>query len=317
MHIITIIAPTARKTYNSIMRAFFVICILLAGILLPTASYSQELKICEEGINKCQPLVADAAKYSKCMRLMCYDYYSDMEKKTKDDSKYFFKYVGIEDDGAKPKRPLSETVQACEYGLRKCDALHKNPEYYWECIADSCKTPSDARADCPQGINACVDRQRIYNNCMKFTCGNPAATFDSCPEAKFTCNESHRTYWQCVYKICLGPVDKYKRPPTSKKYMIIMDKAGKKKRVQVNKKEKVIIGAPKGLARAPEGVDQEEWIRETPQKFMLIGNPSEYMQCLLPTALLDCELNDIRSCRCSDGTMPIMLNGVPSPEWKD
>jgi hypothetical protein len=64
------------------MRLFIKIIIFLL-VFYPCAAFSQELKICEEGIGKCQPLVKDSVKYSKCMRLMCYDYYSKAAKAEK------------------------------------------------------------------------------------------------------------------------------------------------------------------------------------------------------------------------------------------
>ena len=298
------------------MKSPFQTLLCLLVILLPATSFSQELKICEEGIKKCQPLIKDSTKYSKCMRLMCYDYYSEKDKKLKNnDSKYYFKYVEEEKTKAKKQdvEDNSEEAKTCEYGLRKCDVLRNIPEYYWECISDSCKNPSNDPPNCPLGQNMCLDTQKIYNDCMKFTCGSATADFDSCKQARFSCNESLRSYWHCVYNICLGSVDQYKRPPSSIKYMVVQDAKGKKRRVQVNRQEPVMSGAPAWGAPAPRGVDPVEWSQTTPQKFLINGNPSDYMQCMLPTALLDCSQNDMRSCRCSDGTVPIVLYGVPSP----
>ncbi len=294
---------------------FFTI-ILLFVLLLPVIAHAEdELKICQEGIDKCTPLQNDDEKYSKCMRLMCYDYYSDAAKKNNNDAAYKFHFVGLQEN--KTKKKPNEMVKTCEYGLRKCDALSNTPLYYWECMADSCNHPSDARPDCPLGQNTCIDRQKIYNDCMRLQCGDPAATPRSCPEGAMACGEDLRAYWHCVYGVCLGPVDSYKHPPTSNKFMVVVDNKGVKRRVQVNKLEPVATGAPLWLAVAPPGVDGNEWVRETPQKFMLIGNPAQYMQCPIPTAILDCRLNDIRSCRCSDGSTPIMLNGAPKPQWSD
>ena len=97
--------------------------------------------------------------------------------------------------------------------------------------------------------------------------------------------------------------------------MIIRDKNGIKRRIQVNKIEPTISSAPSWSAKAPAGVDPEEWVRSMPQKFMITGNPSDYMQCIIPSAMISCSLSDIRSCRCSDGTIPLMLNGSPSPRY--
>ncbi len=293
---------------------------LLLLVFVSSPSFSQELKICEEGIGKCQPLVTDAQKYSKCMRLMCYEYYSEKDKKEKDISKFYFEYVGEQEANiskAPTGKMAEELARPCEYGVRKCDSLSSNPEYYWECMTDSCKTPHNEKPDCEEGRNQCFDQQKIFNDCMKLTCGDQAATFESCPAARSSCNESYRSYWNCVYKICLGPVDQYIKPASVKKFMIVKDRNGIKRRVQVNKAEPFIPGVPGWAAKAPQGVDPEEWVRDTPQKFMITGNPSEYMQCIIPTAMIDCPLRDIRSCRCSDGTIPIMLNGTPSPKYNE
>ena len=188
-------------------------------ILSPSFSYSQELKICQEGIDKCQPLVADGKKYSKCMRLMCYKYYSDDAKKDKDDNKYFFEYVDTEESRTSkiPKGKVAEELaRSCEYGARKCESLASNPEYYWECMTDSCKNPPKTiNPACDDGRSQCMDLQKIYNDCMKLTCGDQAATFETCPEARSSCNENLKAYWHCMYRVCLGPVDQYMTPATT------------------------------------------------------------------------------------------------------
>jgi hypothetical protein len=287
---------------------------VLAFFIIGFASFqahSQSLKICQEGISKCQPLVQDSKKYSRCMRLMCFDYYTEEDKKRKDEEFYF--EIAEDESGKK----LEKTVETCENGLRRCEPLSTNLEYYWECMADTCQNLKGLRPDCDNGINLCLDRQKIYNDCMDLTCGSPIATFESCPESRFSCIESFKAYWLCVYDICLGPVDEYIRPSNTKKFIIVKDSKGNKRRIRVDKKPATNPNAPLWSMKAPEWVDPEEWIRTTPQKFMLIGTPSEYMECLVPTAMIYCSLNDIRSCRCSDGSIPIMTKGTPSPSWKD
>jgi len=290
------------------------ILIFISFSFFSNASYSQEPKICEDGIEKCAPLTSDSQKYSRCMKLMCYDYYSEKEKKEDDESKYFFKYISMDDLSSDEKR---ETVKPCEYGLRKCDILQANKEHYWECVSESCKNPSDEKPDCELGTSLCVDKQKIYNDCMKLTCGSPVATFYTCPDAKAACYQSFRSYWHCVYGVCLGSVDEYMRASTSKKYIVIEDKNGKRKRILVNKKDPIMMGVPQWAAVAPKGIDPDEWVHSLPQKFMLRGNPSETMRCLMPSAIMSCESNDMRSCICNDGTAPIMLDGVPSPKIRD
>ncbi len=301
------------KLYNPKMRLFTTVFLVL--LLLPVNSYSQEeLKICEEGMDKCQPLVADAEKYSRCMRLTCHDYYSEAARKEKDLSKFYFKPVAVE----QPEQLDGKSVKTCEYGLRKCDVLRNNVEFYWECVQQNCLSqPKNVRPDCDLGINACTDKQLLYNDCMNLMCGDPAATMDDCPAAQAACNESLRSYWHCVYGICLGPVDEFKRPASEKLYMVVQDNKGVKRRVQVNKKKPIFHNAPAVYRQVPEGVDPEEWVRDTPQKFLLRNNPSSMMRCMMPAAMLSCSVNDARSCYCSDGTRPIMLNIKPGPPHKD
>lgn len=294
------------------MRKIFTLIFLVSVIgFVPNKSTAQSLKICQEGIGKCQPLINDDKKYSRCMRLMCYDYYSEEDKKRKDEDFYF--EIAEDESGKK----LEKTIETCDNGLRRCEPLSSNLEYYWECMSDTCENSQTNRPDCDNGINLCLDRQKIYNDCMNLTCGNPIATFQSCPESRFSCVESFKAYWLCVYDVCLGPIDKYIRPSNTKKFIIVKDAKGKKKRVRIDKPIAYSPNSPSWSANAPQWVDPEEWIRTTPQKFLLIGNPSDYMECLVPTAMIDCSLNDIRSCKCSDGSIPIMTKGTPSPTWKD
>jgi hypothetical protein len=289
--------------------------IIFLSVFYPSLSYSEELKICEEGVNKCQPLLHDDVRYSKCMRLMCYKYYSEAAKKDKDDSKYFFKYVEMQSTNAAGK-PATEEYKPCDYGLRKCQVLESNMEFFTACVNDSCAHPyPNADPACEEGRKQCGDQADILNDCMRLTCGDAQATFETCPKAQSACGPSSKVYWQCMYRICLGPVDKYTQQAHGKRYMIIKDSSGVRKKVQVNYREPVVTSLPSWASKAPQGVDPEEWIHSMPQKFMITGNPSDYMTCIIPTALISCKASDIRSCVCSDGTYPVMTKGVPSPEY--
>jgi len=295
------------------MKYFHILFIFSLMLFVAPQSFAKTegLKICASGLDKCKDVIDDAQKYSTCMKAECAQYYNQTPAKKQ-------KLTLQDYDSGHQKKSTQEIVHPCEYGLRKCDVLSDKPEFYWECINDSCKVPNFVGSPaCELGQNMCTDLQKMYNQCMKFSCGDESATETSCPDSKLNCGENLRSYWHCVYEICLGPVDQYMKHADTEKIIIVTDEKGHKKPVKISKPAPEISGAPVSVSKAPKNVDPEEWIRTTPEKFLLKSSPAQSMRCLIPTAILDCQMDDIRSCRCSDGSAPILINGVPTRDYKD
>lgn len=267
-------------------------------IFLPFFSWSQTstFKICERGVDKCKPLIKNKEKYKRCMSLVCED---DEPKKSG---------RVIELPAGKPQKK----AKTCDKGKKRCEPLKKEAEFYWECMEDTCNDPTlkNINPSCPEGHNACKPELDEYKACVNLNCGSAK----ECPRSKTLCNDGLSRYWECVYRICLGPVEHFrKRIPKIEKYAIVKDKKGRKSKVVVNKTPETLTGAWPAYVVAPKGVDPEEWIRDIPSKFMITGNPSKYMRCYDSSSIINCRTRDLRSCSCSDGTPPIMLNGIPKP----
>lgn len=281
------------------MKLFLTIILL---VLLPFSANSQNLKICEKGINKCKPLIQDRDKYVRCMRLICYD---NSEAQTE-------KKTSLNLPVAKKAEPKAKQVNLCDTGRKRCMSLKKWNAYYYECVDETCSDPTlkNTNPSCVEGHIACKPELDVYQACVKLNCGDEK----ECLKSKLLCSDGLNAYWSCVYRICIGPVDYFKkRKPKIEKYIKVKDKNGKVKKTTVNKIERVMSGAAPGLMKAPKGVDPEEWVRDIPSQFMITGNPSKYMKCFNPNAVMECRTRDTRSCGCSDGTPAIMINGIPKP----
>ncbi len=277
----------------------FLISYLLCLIVLfpfPLEAQTTSLKICQKGIEKCKPLVKDKEKYKRCMTLVCADEKpEELSKTTKI-----------------PTNSVRKKAETCETGKKRCEPLKKEVEFYWECMDETCSDPTlkNVNPSCPEGHNACKPELDEYKACVKLNCGSA----EECPRSKSLCNDGLTRYWQCVYRVCLGPVDYFRKKASKiEKYAIIEDKKGRKSKIIVNKTPETLTGAWPAYIVAPKGVDPEEWIRDMPSKFMITGNPSKYMRCYDTSAIMNCSTRDLRSCACSDGTPPIMINGIPKP----
>lgn len=275
--------------------------LLLFFSFVASFSQAQELKICEKGVSKCKPLLYDADKYGRCMRLICYDDSKSSEKTSK---------IKLPPQLVAPITAVKATI--CDNGKKRCDPIKRELEFYWECMSETCNDPElkTANASCAEGHLACKPELDQYQACTKLNCGEAK----ECEKSKKFCNDGLSRYWRCVYNICLGPVEHFrKRKPKLDKYIEVKDKNGRIVKKTVNRRKPVITGAFPDLRKAPKGVDAEEWIRDIPSEFMINGNPSETMRCMDSSAVMDCRTRDIRSCGCSDGTPAILINGIPKP----
>ena len=297
-------------------RYFFLILMCFST---SNASFAADLKICNEGIKKCEPLISDISEYKSCMRVACKSYYDEQE----------FRRLEIEDSLRKKKqeelkknqdtRPLEEVV-TCDYGLRKCDSLSNNKEHYFECVTQSCKNPvKNPDPNCLEGRFLCKSEQDLHQECLGFHCPKVRGKkTKACEAGKVACKIPYKRLWQCIYAICLGPVDNFRNPSPTQKYMMVKDKkTGKKKKVIINNKTKAseLIKSPLDRYFLDQGFDPREMKSITPQKFRIYGNPSASLYC--SSGLLRCKTEDVRSCICTNGTMPIFLNGTPEPRFTD
>lgn len=299
----------------NLYRYFFLFTVFSFCFLASRSSISADLKICNEGIEKCQSFIQDASEYKACMRVACKDYYDEQEFKKIQLRDKIKKDYQKELEKLKDKRPL-EQVKSCDYGLRKCDALSYNKEYYFECINTSCKNEDEtAKPNCKTGLLLCESEKAKYQECLGYFCPKNSKSKE-CKRGKKACKLQYKSFWRCVYAICLGPVEHFKKPAKTRKFMMVDDKkTGKKRRVIIGKKTKTssLVKSPLDRNFIEQGIDPREAKSITPQKFRIYGNPSDSLYC--SSGVLRCESQDVRSCICTNGTMPIYLNAPPDPRF--
>lgn len=297
-----------------------IILLFLVGFFLPSIAFSQELKICENGINKCQPLIKDAEKYKACMVEACPELYNKNEVKKVKDKSEIAKEISDKYKSDPDPRPIVE-ARSCEYGLRKCDSLKNEKEYYWECMTEECQTPPEKfEASCRSGHLLCKPEMEEYLTCLGFNCPKRPGSVtqgQECAQGKQVCINNFDYFWHCVYAICLGPVERYKRPATTRKFIYTDDKKGNKVRVMINDNSNIKTYLEKQSIDIflKSGIDVRELSAPTPQKYMSTGNPSNDLECLSGSMLRCKSSNDLRSCYCMDGTMPIFTKGLPDPRY--
>jgi hypothetical protein len=285
---------------------FWVFMIIIAN---PQYSHSQTFKICSEGVKRCKPLIGKEEKYKECMQLVCYDFYFKKKTRSIFEERKKRKNIRI----VKPKeKPV--VVMACEYGQRKCDSYRSNQVLYWYCVDSECKNPPQQSrpADCERGKKLCSPELGIYGKCTEINCGRgEEGSIKTCKKSQVMCTDELTDYWQCVYKYCLGDVSHYTRANIPDKRRYIINTAGQKREILARSGEPAIPGG--GDYKIPKKFNPDEWVRQTPPELLSVGNPADDIKCVLPGAVLNCRNRDVRSCRCSDGSKPIFMKGVPQP----
>lgn len=284
----------------------FIITLFLFGMLFQIQEVlAQNLRICDSGLELCEKFIEDKDKYKQCLAREC------NQKKTK-----IRNYFEITE-----KLDNIEYIETCDYGARRCETLENNKLAYWECMKDSCvNQPMQYDPTCKAGQKQCTAELAVFNKCARFNCPNPAGKVQYCSASKRKCHSKLKRYWQCVYKGCLGDVNRYKENIVRRKYIRIKDENGNIVKIRIDKEPTTLTGVKDSMANPKSGINREEWVREIPSEYLVTGNPSNYLRCFRSYAIINCKTQDIRSCRCSDGTVPIFKRGAPreiSPEqWE-
>src|SRR5690606_4477836 len=101
----------------------------------------------------------------------------------------------------------------------------------------------------------------------------------------------------------------YKINKVYRKYIRIRDANGQIRKIRIDKEPPTLAGVPETMREPPKGISNEEWARDTPSRYLLFGNPKTSLICYRPEKQIRCQTNDMRSCICSDGSIPIFKNG--------
>lgn len=264
---------------------------------------AQNLRICESGLQACEKHILDKSLYKECIKQEC------NQKNTKPRN-----YFDLTDEFES-----IELIETCDYGLRRCESLSGDKLAFWECVRQSCENqPESYDATCKKGQKQCTRPLRIYNNCVAFSCPRGEdGKIQQCPKGKRDCEGALRKYWQCVYGRCLGDVGIYRLNKVYRKYIRVKDSAGNIVKIRIDKEPPTLAGVPKNFINPPEGVNREEWVRDIPSRYLLVGNPVKSLTCFRPSQRIKCYTRDMRSCICSDGSIPVFKNGPPKPIYQE
>ncbi len=268
-------------------------------------SIAQNLRICEIGLKNCERFISNKDKYKQCLIEEC--------NQQKTEPRSYFEVTEEFDN--------IEYIESCDYGLRRCDPYKDNKQIFWECVRDSCENaPEKYDPTCYEGRNQCIPNLKTYSNCLQFNCPrDESGKVQECMRGAKNCSQARDTYWHCVYGVCLGDVGIYALNRVKRKYIRVKDSEGNIIKLRIDRNPSRASGVPEGLKDAPQGVNREEYIRNIPSRYLLTGNPSSKLVCFRPYVHIKCFSQDIRSCSCMDGSVPIFRNGAPKPitqeEW--
>jgi|GEM_PF-3056308 len=282
-----------------------VLCLFMLGLAENVVASS--LKICELGLEECESFISEKEKYKNCLNRKC-------SQQKQESTPYFTQ--------ERQRQENIELIKICDYGARKCESLSEDPQAFWECMKDSCNNqPMEYNPTCQRGRNDCNKKLEPYNKCLVTICGlNNSGEAIQCGKGQKVCERTLRTYWQCVYGQCLGRPDRYSANFTKRKYIMVEDLNGDRKIIKVGDRPAKLAGVPSLFSKTPDGVNAEEWVRETLPEYLITGSPSNKLICIRKNRPIKCFTNDLRSCICSDGSIPIFKAGAPIPiepeEWK-
>jgi hypothetical protein len=307
---------------------------------LEVESYAkEEMKICKQGLRKCQYLINNRSMYRQCMIEQCSSYYKDRTNRDIFEKRQMTP-VGERSTRERKRRSGGfsrltsnaeqlEKIKICEFGSRKCDVLRKtNQAFYWKCMKSECENPQNQsfppNPNCEEGRNdkICRELSGDYRSCVYYVCGkNDNGEWEFCDKGKEMCTPALEEYWHCVYQQCLGSVDAYYDIPIEpNKRVMVEDMQGNTSVIRYDKFTPSLSGvAPQFRTPPKRGINPDEWSRGIPSQYILFNNPAKNLKCAMPNKKLICDTVDVRSCYCSDGSMPIYLKGPPrqldTSEW--
>ena len=218
---------------------------------------------------------------------------------------------------------VTEGLQTCENGLRRCGSLSENPTAYWLCMEDTCSNfaTRETNATCPKGQQACTKQLGEYRACIDLICLNPRGRFVECAAGKRQCGRSVELYWGCVHRSCIGEVDSFVRQArkqsdqqkTKRKSAIDTARGYHKKVIngvefRYDLEDKLIppmLGVPNQF-RYPKdsSIHPKDFVMTTLPIRELKGTPTATLACRHPSAELECKGRDMSSCVCSDKSRP-------------
>ncbi len=248
---------------------------------------------------RCAPLQDFPEKYNRCIELACDPAYLRAQREK----------ARQRLEGQKTNEAITEGMETCDNGLRRCENLRNEPAAYWICMEKTCSSPILAEADpaCERGKQACASRVEEYTRCVNLICKNPPGFNRACEAGKRQCVRPLRNYWNCVYKQCLGDTDQFIREARKQE-----PAKPRKRESQADEADREyagdpIPGLPMSMADVPEGVSLEHYVLGTLPGRMLHKSPTAMLECMMPDAKLFCWSNDMSSCFCNDGTRPLRV----------
>lgn len=288
------------------------IVIALALLSSSLTLYAQQASAeqCEEGKRICASFAGkDDTRYRRCVTTACSRIGSpsdnaDDSSSSGDNSLHI---PTIQDEGPEEEAPQT-TVESCEVGSFKCNALRDEPLYYWRCMKTTCDSLTGAEdPSCEEGHDSCKFLLDGYWLCMSISCGTTIDSFETCSLGEDRCAPDLSKYWNCVAEECLGDVEEFRNPDPDAfddnpyKDNITTSPAAAKRATSPF----VLQGVRPSKRFPPKGIDPRIWARQGDPILSVKGSASRLFKCNDYTKSLACaDTRDIATCLCADGTRP-------------
>ena len=193
--------------------------------------------------------------------------------------------------------------KTCRIGLFYCDRIKQDRAGYNKCMNMTCRYATDENSTCQRGVKSCNWLGIEFQLCMRYECGFDKLTKRplQCKRGLTICNEELSDYWECVYDECLGEVSRFQTIETERQgrsqQKTITSRA---KRAQSSNGRNQSSSDSNKISRPPEDVDVIPFLSK------IDSSPISSVKCKNKYASLICDRSSILTCKCSDGSVPLM-----------
>lgn len=189
--------------------------------------------------------------------------------------------------------------KTCKIGLFYCDRIKQDRMGYNKCMNMTCRYATDENSNCQRGVKSCNWLGIEFQLCMRYECGFDKLTKRplQCKRGLKICNEELSDYWECVYDECLGEVSRFQTIETEKDSLNQQKLTSKRNRAYNDEKQTEELS---NIGKPPEDVDVIPFLSK------IDSSPISSVRCKNKYASLICDRSSILTCKCSDGSVPLM-----------
>ena len=197
--------------------------------------------------------------------------------------------------------------KTCKIGLFYCDRIKQDRMGYNKCMNMTCRYATDENSNCQRGVKSCNWLGIEFQLCMRYECGFDKLTKRplQCKRGLKICNEELTDYWECVYDECLGEVSRFQTIETEGNGKDMQKTINNRATRQQSYNQQSYDNGQQSkgvneIGKPPEDVDVIPFLSK------IDSSPISSVRCKNKYASLICDRSSILTCKCSDGSVPLM-----------